>query len=62
MSKTKQSFQDWLNQVRFVMKTRQDNDVTNCIGLVYAETNTQLSESSRLGAVYAERKLSCCDW
>ena len=30
-------------QVRFVMKTRQDNDVTNCTGMVYAENEIELS-------------------
>lgn len=31
------------DQVRFVMKTRQDNDVIDRISLVYAENETQLS-------------------
>ena len=43
-SKTKQSFYDWLNQVWFVTKTKQDNDVTDCIGLVYVETKTKWLE------------------
>ena len=32
---------DLSNRVWFVMKTKQDNDMTNCIGLVYVETKTE---------------------
>lgn len=32
-----------LNRVLFIKKTRQDNDMTNSIGLVYFETKTELS-------------------
>ena len=32
----------WSNQVRYVIKTRQDHDVIVCIGLVYAEVKTEL--------------------
>ena len=34
------------------MKTRQDNDMTNRIGAVYAENEIKLSWSIELGAVY----------
>lgn len=37
---------DRLDQVRFVTKTRQENDVTNCISLLYTETKTKLSRLS----------------
>ena len=40
--KTKLSYRAWLNRVQFVTKTRQDNDITNRIGVVYAETETEL--------------------
>ena len=38
----------------FFMKTRQDNDVINCIGLVYIETETQLWGPILPGADYDE--------
>ena len=39
----KLSYRDQSNQVRFVMKTRQNNDVTNHIGMVYTKNDTELS-------------------
>ena len=45
MPKIKLSYHDQLNQVQSVMKTGQDNDVTNHIGLFYSKTETELSES-----------------
>ena len=36
--KTKLSYRDWLDQVRSMMETKQDNDVTDCIDMVYVET------------------------
>ena len=42
MLKTKLSYRDQSNHVRYVMKTGQNNNVTNCIGLVYAETDIEL--------------------
>lgn len=40
-SKTKLSFRDWLNLMRFVIKSSQDNNMINHIGLVYTETETE---------------------
>ena len=37
------SYHDQLDRVQFVMKTRQDNDVTDSIGLVYVEIEIKLS-------------------
>ena len=37
-------------------KTKHDNNVTNCIGLVYAETKTKLLGPIWLGAVYDENQ------
>lgn len=34
-----------------MMKTRQDKDVTDCIGLVYTENDTELSEPIGPGVV-----------
>ena len=42
MPKMKQSFHDWLNQVWFLTKTKQDNDVNDHISLVYVEIKTEL--------------------
>ena len=36
-SKSKQNCKELSHQVRFVIETRQDNDVTNRIGAVYDE-------------------------
>ena len=44
--KMKLNCHDRLDQVRFVTKTRQENDVTNCISLLYTETKTKLSRLS----------------
>ena len=35
--------------MQFVMKTRQNNDVTNCTGTVYAENEIELSRSIKKG-------------
>ena len=43
MQKMKLSYLDQSNRVLFVTKTRQDNDVTGCIGLVYTETQFEIS-------------------
>ena len=41
--KTKLSFCDWSDQVLFVIKTSQDNNVTDRIGLVYTKSETEIS-------------------
>ena len=46
MSKTKLSYHDQSYPVQFVMKNRHENDMTYCIGLVYAKTETKLSGPS----------------
>ena len=38
------------------MKTRQDNDVTDHIGLVYAKIKTKLSRPISPGVVYDENQ------
>ena len=43
MPKAKLSCCDQSNWVQFVIKTRQDNDMTNCIGIIYTETKSELS-------------------
>ena len=39
-----------------MIKTKQDNDVTNQIGLVYAEIETKLSRPIELGTVSCKNK------
>ena len=41
----------WSNLVRSVIKTRQDNDMTNCTRIVYAKNESELSWLIRLGAI-----------
>ena len=41
--KTKLSCCDWLDRVRSLIKTRQDNDVIDHMGLDYAKTEIELS-------------------
>ena len=43
MPKMKMSYRDRSDQVPFVTKTRQDNDVIHYIGAAYIENNTKLS-------------------
>lgn len=38
----KLSYREWLDRVEFVTKTRQDNNGTNSIGLVYAKNKIEL--------------------
>ena len=45
MSKIKLSPHDLSDQVRSMTKTRQDNDMIDGIGAVYAENETELSKS-----------------
>ena len=46
MLKMKLSYSDRSDRVQFVTKTKQNNDVTDCIGVVYVETETKLSDLS----------------
>ena len=48
----KLSYHDRLDYVQFVMKTRQDNNVTDCKGAVYFENEIELQWSIELGVVY----------
>ena len=53
----KSSFHTRSNRVLFFAKTKQDNDVTDCIGLVYSEIETELSRPIWLGVVYDENQI-----
>ena len=56
MPKTKLSYHDWSDWVLFVMKTRQDNDMTKHIGVVYAENDIELSWAIRPSVLYDENQ------
>ena len=42
-SKSKLNYRDLSNYVWYVMKTKQDNDATNCTGAIYDENDNELS-------------------
>ena len=42
-SKMKLSYRDQLDRIQYVTKTRSDNDVIDCIGLIYVEIEIELS-------------------
>ena len=42
MRKSKLNFRGLFDRVHYVMKTRQDNDVIDCMGSLYTENNTEL--------------------
>ena len=54
MLKRKQNYHDQSNRVRYVIKTRQDNDLIDHTGMVYVEKETELSWSMALGTVCDE--------
>ena len=37
------NYRDWPDQVQFLMNTREDKDVTDCIGAFYVKNDTELS-------------------
>lgn len=50
-AKTKLSFLDLLDQLRSMIKTIQDNDVTDHTSLVYGETEIELLGPIKLSAI-----------
>lgn len=40
-----------------MMKARQDNDVTNCIGVIYSEKDIELLSLIRQGTIYDKMKI-----
>ena len=53
----KLSFREQSDRVWYVIKTIQDNVMTDCIGLVYAETKTELSRPIESSAVCYEDQI-----
>ena len=51
MPKPKLNYQDLSDQVQFVMKTRQDHDVTSRTNVIYAENEIKLLWQINLGTV-----------
>ena len=45
------------NKVWYVIKTKQDNDVTKRIGAIYVKNDIELSQSMRLSVVFDEDKI-----
>ena len=54
MRKPKLNYQELSNQVRYVTKTTQDNDMTDRIGMAYTKKKTKLLWLIRLDTVYDE--------
>ena len=54
-SKLKLNYRDQLDQVLYMMKTRQDNDVTDCISLAYTKIETELLRPIWTGTIYDEK-------
>lgn len=50
----KLSFFEWTNRVWSMIKTNQDNDMTNYTSLVYAKTKFELLELIKQGTIYYE--------
>lgn len=55
--KSKLNCQNWLDKMQSITKTRQDNDVTNCIGVIYTEKDIELLLLIRQGTIYDEMKI-----
>ena len=51
------NFHDCQDRVLNVMKSRQDNNVIDLIGLVYVETKTELSGPIWLSVVYEKNHI-----
>ena len=54
MLKSELNCHDWLDQMQSIMKSREDNNVTNCIGVIFIEYNIELSRPIWLCEVYDE--------
>ena len=56
MLKPKLNFWDLFDRVHSVMKTRQDNDMTNRTGAFYTKNDIELLWPIRLGVIYDKNK------
>lgn len=55
--KMKLSYHAQSTRARFVMETRQDNNITYSISVVYIETKIELSRPIQLSAIYGENQI-----
>ena len=53
----KLSYNDQSNRVQFVMKFKQKNNVTDCIGAVYVENEIELSWSIEPSVICDENQI-----
>lgn len=51
------NFRDLYDLMRFVTKTKKDNDVIDCIGVVYAEIKTELSVPNEPSAICYQNQI-----
>ena len=54
MPKSKLNYRGLFDQVRFVMKTKQDNDMTDHVGAIYAKNDNEQSWLIRLSVACNE--------
>lgn len=57
MTKTKLSYYDQSDRVQYIMKTKQNNDITDRTGTIYAKNDTELSWLIEPGVVYDENQI-----
>ena len=56
MKKMKLNYCDWSDQVWYVMKTKQDNDMIDCIGAVYNGNDIEQLEPIRPDVIFDENQ------
>ena len=54
MPKLKLNCYDLFDHVQFVMKTKQDNDMANCIATIYVKNKIELSWPIKPGTFFDE--------
>ena len=57
MSRLKLNYRDLSKWVRYVIKTRQDNNITDCIGSIYIKNEIELSWPVGPSAAHDENKM-----
>ena len=55
--KTMPNYHDQSNQMQFVMKTKLNNDTTDCTGAVYIKNDSKLSWPIKLGVNCDENQI-----
>lgn len=63
MSKTILKYHDWSDQVQFMTKTKEDNDMIDHIGVVYVENDDKLPWSIWSSVDCNQNQIrQLCDW